>query len=235
MAPNYKVQDELREELQQKVRSDGLKNLSDEELIEFLLFHTVRFGDVTVLAKRLLRKFHTVHGVLDASYNELVSIGGISPTTATFLSSIPDLLLRYSSDGVESRPVMSVEEIVRFMSVKFIGTKGERFFAVYFDESMHMLNSVLLGESSAGEVVVDNRKIISSALNCEARNVIIVHNHPNMVLKPSADDIESTYNLIKLLREVDIHLIDHIIMCGSKYWSMAREKKLRHMFDYFIK
>ena len=93
---------EKREAIAEKFRTG--KKLSDEEALALLLSYTVKKRDTSVLAERLLFRFHGLSGVLEAPVAMLVSVPGITPFSAAALKLIPALLAyRY-------RPVLRVDE-----------------------------------------------------------------------------------------------------------------------------
>jgi DNA repair protein RadC len=50
--------------------------------------------------------------------------------------------------------------------------------------------------------------------------VILVHNHPSGVIKPSEADIEITKQLVQVGKMVGINLIDHVIIGKNKFLSI---------------
>jgi DNA repair protein RadC len=57
--------------------------------------------------------------------------------------------------------------------------------------------------------------------------VFLVHNHPNGRCKPSDDDIALTERLKRVLVQIDVRVLDHLIVDESIY-SFADHGLLRH-------
>ncbi len=51
--------------------------------------------------------------------------------------------------------------------------------------------------------------------------MIFVHNHPSGVAEPSVSDIELTERLRRLLAELDVKVLDHIVIGSERTVSMA--------------
>jgi DNA repair protein RadC len=69
-----------------------------------------------------------------------------------------------------------------------------------------------------------NPKLIASfALHTLADCVIIAHNHPAGSLKPSQADLTLTKELKDALNLIEVKLLDHLIITGKSYLSMADE------------
>jgi DNA repair protein RadC len=63
------------------------------------------------------------------------------------------------------------------------------------------------------------REIFKTALLCNARGIIVAHNHPSGSLDPSADDRAVTNRLAEAARLMDIRLSDHMIIAEERYFS----------------
>ena len=59
------------------------------------------------------------------------------------------------------------------------------------------------------------------ALENFSTNIIVAHNHPTGVLKPSEADIRMTKNIQNAGEILDIKLLDHIIIGENSFYSFA--------------
>lgn len=83
----------------------------------------------------------------------------------------------------------------------------------------------LSGGGTAG-VVVDPRVIFMAALKVNASHVIVAHNHPSGVLKPSNTDIKMTSRLKKGGELLEITVLDHVILTSEGYYSFADNSEM---------
>ena len=58
---------------------------------------------------------------------------------------------------------------------------------------------------------------------CNARSVILVHNHPSGNLKPSQADINLTNKMVDCGKLLDITVLDHLIITEESFFSFADE------------
>ena len=65
------------------------------------------------------------------------------------------------------------------------------------------------------------RKVVEVAIACNATSVVLAHNHTSGVALPSVEDEQTTRRLQVALGAVDIDLVDHIIVAGDDFVSMA--------------
>ena len=75
----------------------------------------------------------------------------------------------------------------------------------------------------ADQVQVPVREMLRTALVCDARAIIIAHNHPSGDSRPSQADIRLTERVINACEDVGCPLVDHLIIgSGESYYSFMR-------------
>ena len=82
-----------------------------------------------------------------------------------------------------------------------------------------------VSDGSLNAVLIHPREVFRLAIAENAAAVILVHNHPSGNTEPSKEDIAITRQLVDAGRIVDIRVLDHIIIGGDAYTSLAE----RHM------
>ena len=83
------------------------------------------------------------------------------------------------------------------------------------------LEIVSIGTLNAS--LVHPREVFKRAIGEGSANLILVHNHPSGDPSPSADDIEITSRLVNVGELVGIHVLDHVILAGERYFSFREE------------
>ena len=94
----------------------------------------------------------------------------------------------------------------------YIGGPREQVGALFFDNQMRLLGFRLLSMGGQNMTVADPREVVIAALEMRAHAVILVHNHPSGVAKPSSEDDATTARLKEILRLLGMTLADHIIL-----------------------
>ena len=61
------------------------------------------------------------------------------------------------------------------------------------------------------------------ALEHNALSIVLTHNHPSGKLLASDSDIELTQKVKLAAKQLDIHLLDHVIITENGYYSFAEE------------
>lgn len=100
---------------------------------------------------------------------------------------------------------------------------------IFLTANNGVITTEMLSKGTLNKTAIDSRTILRQALLKNAAAIILCHNHPSGNERPSPADIGLTDNLHKACMLMDIPLIDHIILSGSRYYSFAEEtvKQLR--------
>lgn len=95
----------------------------------------------------------------------------------------------------------------------------ETFLIGYFDANHKLMQIDVISSHSKTSAPVPFRKITGSAINLEARSVVLAHNHPSGDPHPSRADIHATQDIARLFRPLDILVDDHLIVSKDQLFS----------------
>ena len=101
-----------------------------------------------------------------------------------------------------------------------LGARNEMAYLVCLDGKNKLLTYRMLGEGITDSVLITARKVLEVALACNASRVALAHNHISGIAMYSAADVAATREVAKLLRQVDIELMDHYIIANDDMVSM---------------
>lgn len=228
----YKMHEGHRERLKNRFIKEGLDGFEPHQILELLLFYAIPRRDTNELAHRLLERFGTINGVLEAEVNELVKVIGIGKNTAVLLKMMPELSRVYLKDKWRDKPLLDNSQRAGDYLVNiFTGRVKEVFFVLCLD-TMHKLNySAMVHQGTINEVPVYPRLIVESALRHNAAGVILAHNHPAGILKPSKADLDATKQIVIALEAISIQVLDHVIVAGDRYYSFADNRMIPRKGD----
>jgi len=100
-------------------------------------------------------------------------------------------------------------------------------FKVSFLNTRHQLiktETVAIGTVDTATVSI--REIAKLALQHNASAVILAHNHPSGITKPSESDKNFTVKVIRALNIFDLIVLDHFVVTGSEYHSMQEHQDI---------
>jgi DNA repair protein RadC len=215
-----------RNRLRERYRRAGMDDYAPHEVLELLLTYAIPRGDVNPQAHALIERFGSVAGAMDASVEELCEVEGIGPESALFLKILPDVFRQYSlSQCNTNKPMDTVAKIGDFLHGKYVGVNVERVYLLLLDNSLRVIECILLGEGSVNSSTVTVRTIAEYALRKQAAAVVLSHNHPKGLTIPSGSDIEVTQTVESALETLGIPLLEHIIVTENSYAPIMRHHK----------
>lgn len=95
-----------RERLRQRFNTGGVSALADYELLELLLFRSIRRADTKPVAKALLKRFGSLAEVLAAPEHLLLEVKGVGPTVAFDLKLTATAARQMLKGGLNNREVL---------------------------------------------------------------------------------------------------------------------------------
>jgi DNA repair protein RadC len=202
----------------------GLESFDDHNVLELLLFFAVPRGDVNPIAHALMKRFGKLSNVFDAHIDELMKIDGIGENAATLIKLIPQISRRYLiSRAVSSNDIYlrKSREAGQYLLPFFYGERDEVVYMVCLDCKCRVLDCREMFRGSVNAAGVSIRKIVENALNFNATNVILAHNHTSGVAIPSSEDKVTTRMVAEALSAVEIQLVDHIVVADDDFVSMS--------------
>ncbi len=203
----------------------GISELEPHNVLELLLFYAIPRRDTNEIAHELIETFGSLTNVFDASIEDLCSVKGLSERSATLLKIIPQVCSQYYEEKTQHQPYNEdniTEYIAKRLIAKYVQCTNEVSYIICLDNRMRVLYFCKIAEGSPDTVSILTRKIVEIAIRCNATNVILAHNHPTGLALPSRKDRVTTAQLYQALMGVSIKLLDHIIVAGGEYVSMAK-------------
>ena len=213
-----------RARLKQRFAEHGLDGFHDYEVLELLLTYAIPRKDVKPIAKRLLKQFKTLAGVFDAQVQELQTIEGLGKESAQFLKLVKAAQVRYLESELVTKPRLNSPETVKaWLRLKLQEKSIEYFGAVFTDQQNQCISTEILFEGTVDSAVVYPRALVKRALELDAKGIIIFHNHPAGTAMASDQDIALTRRVLEACATLDIKLLDHFLLAGTKVLSFQEQ------------
>ena len=202
--------------LKERFDKGGIKALHDYEIVELLLTYVISRQDTKPRAKKLLKRFGSITGILNADEEQLKSVSGIGNSSALFLKFIREFSAYSLNEKIKNGSVISnranVEEYLRF----HFGYRKDEYVAVLFmDTGNRVIISEVIAEGTVNQCTVYPRVVIGKAIKNGAASFILVHNHPGGSMEPSTADWAITDRMYDIGRLMELPLLDHIIVHGG--------------------
>ena len=217
---NWAPDDRPRE----KLLSKGPEALSNSELLAILLSTGTKTKSAIEVAKEILALTgDNLNGLGKLSLKELMKVDGIGEAKAITIAAALELGRRRQATDAQKHIVRSSADIANYLQAHLRDKTHEVFMVAFLNRSNKIIHIETISEGGITATVVDTRIILKKALEQNAVNLVLCHNHPSGSLKPSKADEQLTQKIKQAALLLDIGVIDHVIVSEDGYYSFADE------------
>lgn len=202
-----------RQRLRERFRKGGADALPDYELLELVLFRAIPRRDTKDLAKRLLARFGSYAGVLNAPDALLKEVDGAGETVITELKLIRAAALRLMKQEATEAPLLSSwARVLDYLRAAQGHEHREQFRVLFLDKKNRLIADEVQGQGTVDHTPVYVREVVKRALELSATAIVLVHNHPSGDPTPSKADIDMTRLIVEAARPLGVVVHDHVIV-----------------------
>ncbi|HAC25186.1 MAG TPA: hypothetical protein DCE81_09745 [Cytophagales bacterium] len=216
---NWSPEDRPREKLVMK----GTGALSDAELIAILIGTGTTKITAVELARQMLQHVNNdLHSLARLTVKDLMKIKGIGEAKAITIVAALELGRRRKELEPEAKPkIASSKDAFELLRGDLMDLPKEEFWVLLLNRANRVIAKRRISEGGESGTVADPKIIFKLALEELASGVIVAHNHPSGNLSASQQDIDLTRKLKEGGKMLEIQLLDHIIVAGTRYYSFA--------------
>lgn len=133
-----------------------------------------------------------------------------------------DRVVYRPADPATRPAVTSPEAAAEVLVAALAGADRERCVAALLDTKHRVLEVVTVSIGSIDHTFMSPREVFRDALLANAAALVLAHNHPSGDPEPSRDDEAVTRRLVRAGQLVGVELLDHLVVGGSRWVSLAR-------------
>jgi DNA repair protein RadC len=209
----------------EKLLYSGAENLSHSELLAILIHNGTRQRSALDLAKDVLKLGQdNLVELGKLSIKDLMKIKGIGEAKAITIAAALELgRRRQAASSLSKTLVKTSSDIAAYMQTRLKDYRHEVFAVLYLNRANKINHFEIISEGGITGTVADPRIILRRALEEDAVNLILCHNHPSGSLKPSRADEQLTAKIKEAAKFLDITVLDHIIVSDDGFFSFADE------------
>lgn len=201
--------------------TDTLSSLSTVELISLILETSSTLN---------LQKARDILNLTDGSIKalsklraeELMKIKRIGKQKAYSILAALELGKRMQIELVgKSGKFDNAGKIFEYLQPRIGNIDHEEVYILLMNNALNLIKAKRISMGGLTETAFDIRLILKEALLCNSTVIAVAHNHPSGNNKPSKEDDNVTQLLKNACKTMRIHLIDHVIVSGSNYYSYS--------------
>jgi len=217
--PQWAESDRPREKLLLK----GKTALTDAELLAILIRSGTPKQSAIDLAKQILSTVeNNLVGLSRLAVADLTKFKGMGEVKAiTIVAALELGRRRRGAEALQRKTITSSADAYEVLQMHIGDIDYEQFAIIMLNQANQVLKVENISEGGITGTVVDPKRVFRAAINSNAINIILAHNHPSGSLKPSKNDLDLTQKLKKAGEYLQIMVLDHLILGDNKYLSMA--------------
>lgn len=202
------------EQPRERLLKHGADSLSVADLLAILLRVGKRGRSAIQVADDLIESQPDgIKSIEELSIKELTRISGIGPTKAITIKAALALARKIQDAPEPTRVYLeTIEDVADHFRRNYGAGKPEKFVAFFINKRHRLLHEKEVARGSGNAVVVDPKVIFKEAVLCDARAIILAHNHPGESLEPSKQDLDLTKRLVEAGKLFSIPIVEHVIV-----------------------
>lgn len=210
---NRRIKDMMPgERPQERLEKQGVKALSDKELLAMILRSGPRGVDVLSMSEELLKKATNLNNLLRLSAEEFQAIRGIGKVKSLQLIAVMEFARRILQQDPKDLVFNNSEAVAEYFETTVVGQDVECFWVLCLDRKNRLLKCIEITRGTATGCLAHPREVFKQAIQINACAIIAVHNHPSGDPAPSQADKRITKQLHEAAEIIGIQLLDHVIV-----------------------
>ena len=210
----------------EKLQRLGVAALGDNELVAIVLGSGSRSHGTLELANRLLERAGGLHGLARMAPDQLC-VNGVGPARASQVVAAVELGRRTLVRSALERPFYKTpRQLASYLLPQYGAAAVEQFGIVMLDTKHRVIRIKLVSIGGLDSTVVHPREVFREATAASASAIVLFHNHPSGDPTPSTDDLRLTGRMIRAGDIMGIDVIDHLILCEQRYYSLVEAGSL---------
>ena len=171
-------------------------------------------------AAMLMKHYGSLHSLLECLPMHDDSLH-LSANVRMLLTMLPSLCQRRELERLGAKPLLNtLKAASSYVSSLYIGVHYERIYLLCLDESLRLKKHCLISDGGLREVAFYPRRLLQEAFRCDARAVILCHNHLSGWCFFSEADQSATREFLKLCTAIQLPLLDHLLVSDNRVSSM---------------
>jgi DNA repair protein RadC len=205
----------------EKLLLHGRRHLTDAELIAILIGSGSKNETAVDLSKKILAFYdNNLTKLGKASIQELSKFKGIGEAKALTIIAALELGLRRKETTEEiNAQVTTSNDVYKYLHQTFANLNHEEFWILLLNRSNRVIGKFLISKGGQAGTVADPKIIFKTALENNAANIVLAHNHPSGSLKPSESDDKLTKDMVASGNLLSLYVVDHLIFANNRYYS----------------
>jgi DNA repair protein RadC len=204
----------------EKLLKYGPRALSIPELIAVILNTGTKKEDVLSMATRVVKEYGEQMLIGQSNIQQMSKDLGIPLIKALQIAAAGELGRRFFEKHTTGPAILrTAKEVYNYVRDMHYLPK-EYLRGIYLNAHYRVIYDEVISIGTINANIIHPREVFKPAIGYGAVGIILAHNHPSGIIKPSEADVEITKQLVAVGKLIGINLIDHIIVGKEKFISI---------------
>ncbi len=213
----------------EKLLKYGADSLSKTDLLAILLGSGIRGTNVQKLSNQIIQKFGKTF--LDVTLDELKTVSGIGEAKALQIVSAISLVKRFFDENKNEIVIKNSQDVLS-LSYELRDKKKEYLVCFYLNARNELIKKETISVGTVDKSLFHPREIFHPAIELNASNIILIHNHPTGNATPSQNDKEIVKKITEAGNLIGIKVIDFLIISKNDGYSFFSQLSNENKIDY---
>jgi len=213
----------------ERLRRYGPGPLAEHELLALLIGAGGRANPARDLAERVLDlSGGRLRELARMDLGRLEAISGIGPAVASRIVAAIELGRRVgAARTIQEQPITGPADVHDIFAPALAHLAHEEFHVLLLNSQNAPICQRQVTRGILDASLIHPREVFRDAIVLRAAALILVHNHPSGNPEPSAEDLQVTRQLSTAGSQIGIPVLDHVIVAGEAFSSLAGRGCLR--------
>lgn len=207
----------------EKLAKHGPKALSTQELLAVVLSIGTVKEDVVAMSNRIMREYGQMSIMSATDPKKLSEDLDIPIVRAGQIVACAELGRRFYKTNASASPTIRTAADVFDYVKDMRDLPKEHLRGIYLNAHYRIIHDEIISIGTVDTNIIHPREVFKPALEYAAAAVILVHNHPSGITKPSDADVAITRQLVEAGKLLGIDLIDHVIVTKKSFGSVSAD------------
>ena len=207
----------------ERLRRYGPGPLSEQELLALVIGSGTGATPAWELAEQVLElSGGQLREMARIDLGRLTGIAGIGPAQAARIVAAVELGRRVASArSAPEGPITGPQDVHEIFAPSLAHLEHEEFHVLLLNSQNGPICQRQVTRGILDASLIHPREVFRDAIVLRAAALILVHNHPSGNPEPSSEDMRVTRQLAAAGDQLGIPVLDHIIVAGSSFASLA--------------
>ncbi len=204
----------------EKLISQGAEALSVKELLTVVLVTGTTKENILEMSERMVREYGEKSIFSQKDPTRLSKELDLPIVKACQIVACGELGRRfYENNQSGFTTIRNAKDVFDYLQ-DMRNLQKEHLRGLYLNSHGRIIRDEVISIGTVNSNMIHAREVFRPAIECNAAAVILAHNHPSGEVRPSAEDISITEDLVKSSKILGISLLDHVIITKEAFYSI---------------